>query len=130
MSEATVIRNRDIPVNSTPWGSLQWLISGEIVPGTGMTLGRVTFKPGERNPAHAHPNCEEILFVLQGTIEHSLPQGGTARLEPGDCIVLPPGGAHTAKNIGRDAAIVIVAFNAPDRKTELGHASPASPSQA
>lgn len=115
---ATVIRNRDIPVSNAPWGSLQWLVNGDTVPGAAMTLGRVTFKPGECNPAHAHPNCDEVLFVVQGTLEHSLPQGGTARLEPGDCIVLPRGGAHTAKNVGQDEAVVFVAFNAADRKTE------------
>lgn len=117
--KATVIHNRDIPVNTAEWGSLQWLVSGQTAPGTTMTLGRVTFKPGQSNPTHTHLNCEEILFVVQGALEHTLPQGGTARLETGDCIVLPPGGAHTAKNVGSDKAVVIVAFSAPDRQTSV-----------
>jgi quercetin dioxygenase-like cupin family protein len=119
MDQATVIRHTDIPVDSTPWGSLQWLIGGQTVPKTAMTLGRVTFKPGQSNPPHAHPNCEEILCVVAGTLEHSLPQGGTVRLETGDCIVLPRGHAHNAKNIGTVEAVAIVAFNTPDRKTDV-----------
>ncbi len=116
--DATVIRHHDVPVDNTSWGSLQWLANGDLAPGAGMTVGRVTFKPGESNPTHAHPNCDEVLFVVQGTIEHSLPQGGMARLEAGDCIVLPRGRAHTAKNVGQDEAVVLVAFNAGDRRTE------------
>ncbi|MBN1445055.1 MAG: cupin domain-containing protein [Candidatus Omnitrophica bacterium] len=116
--QAAVIRNKDIPVSLTSWGSLQWLVSGQTVSGTTMTLGRVTFKPGESNSSHSHPNCEEILYVAQGTIEHSLPQGGTVCLKQGDCIVMPQGSFHNAKNIGTDETIVIVAFNSPDRKTD------------
>lgn len=119
MQKATVIRRAETPVQSTAWGSLQWLVNGQAVPGTAMTLGRVTFKPGQSNPPHAHPNCEEILFVVEGTVEHTVPQGGTVRLEAGDCIVLPRGCAHTAKNIGAGDAVVIVAFNAPDRRTDV-----------
>ena len=119
MHQATVIRNADIPVQQTPWGSLQWLVNGKTAPGTAMTVGRVTFKPGQSNPPHGHPNCEEILFVVEGVIEHSLPQGGNVRLEAGDCIVLPQGQVHVARNIGDTDAVVIVAFNAPDRKTDV-----------
>jgi len=119
MEKSTVIRSTGIPVQSAPWGSLQWLVNGDTAPGTAMTLGRVTFKPGQSNPAHAHPNCDEILFVVAGSLEHSLPEGGSVRLEPGDCIALPRGCGHSAKNIGDTDAVVIVAFNAPDRKTDV-----------
>ena len=27
-------------------------------------------KPGGSNPAHRHPNCEEVLHVLEGDVEH------------------------------------------------------------
>ncbi len=119
MKKATIIRNVNTPVQQTPWGSLQWLVNGKTAPGTTMTVGRVTFKPGQSNPPHAHPNCEEVLFVVEGVIEHSLPQGGSVRLEAGDCIVLPQGEAHAATNIGHTDAVVIVSFNAPDRMTDV-----------
>jgi quercetin dioxygenase-like cupin family protein len=116
MEKGSVIRKGDAPVIETKWGSLQWLVSGENGASQQMTFGRVTFKPGAGNPAHLHPNCEEILFVVSGEIEHSLPGGGTARLRAGDCIVLPAGGAHWAKNVGDDEAVVVVAYNTADRK--------------
>jgi len=112
-----VVRGGDVPVNEQAWGSLQWLVGGERDQGCGMTFGRVTFKPGESNPGHHHPNCDEILFVVQGKVEHSLPAGGSAVLEPGDCIVIPRDGVHNARNVGDGEAVVVVAFNASDRKT-------------
>jgi quercetin dioxygenase-like cupin family protein len=118
MTEAEVVRNREVPVVSAPWGRLQWLVSGAAVPGATMTIGRVTFKPGQSNPRHVHPNCDEVLVVVEGTIEHSLPQGGVARLEAGDCVVLPRGGVHNAKNIGTTDAVVLVVFDSPHRQTE------------
>lgn len=113
---SSVIRGKDAPVRETKWGSLQWLVSAENGISEHMTVGRVTFNPGRSNPAHHHPNCEEVLFVVAGEIEHTLPEGGTARLQAGDCIVIPPGKAHLAKNIGDDEAVVLVAFSSADRK--------------
>ncbi len=112
-----VIRNSDVEVINTEWGSLQWLVSGAAGSSKNMTLGKVTFKPGEANPMHLHPNSDEILFVAHGEIEHVLPEGGTVRLSPGDCIVLEQGGMHQARNVGDSEAVVIVAFNTPDRQT-------------
>ena len=112
----SVIRKNDVQIQETEWGSQQWLVSAESGASQQMTLGRVTFKPGRSNPRHHHPNCEEVLYVVAGEIEHTLPEGGTARLQAGDCIVIPAGEAHLAKNIGDDEAVVLVAFSSADRK--------------
>jgi quercetin dioxygenase-like cupin family protein len=112
----SVVRKNDVQVQETEWGSLQWLVSAENGASEHMTIGRVTFQPGQSNPAHHHPNCEEILFIVAGEIEHTLPEGGTTVLRPGDCIVIPAGKAHLAKNIGDDEAVMLVAFNSADRK--------------
>jgi len=114
---ASVVRKDDIEVIKTSWGSLQWLVSGNNGASEKMTLGRVTFKPGQSNPPHFHPNCEEILYVVSGELEHSLPEGGTALLRPGDSIVLHRGQKHHAKNIGTDEAVVIVVFDSAYRET-------------
>lgn len=33
-------------------------------------MGIVRMRPGESEPAHRHPNCEEAIHVLEGDIEH------------------------------------------------------------
>ncbi len=113
---AKVIRKSDVAVESTDWGSLQWLVSDANNASEHMTFGRVTLKPGQANPPHHHPNGEEILFVVSGELEHTLPQGEAVTLRAGDCIVLPAGGIHWARNLGETEAVVIVAFNSACRK--------------
>jgi quercetin dioxygenase-like cupin family protein len=117
VAPACVKRGCEVPVNETSWGSLQWMVGRHNGASGHMTLGRVTIKPGMGNPVHQHPNCEEILLVIAGELEHTLPGGGTVRLRPGDCIVLAPGGFHRAVNVGRETAVVVVAFNSADRQT-------------
>ena len=115
---ARVIRSSDVEAEKTEWGSLQWLVSANNKASENITLGRVTFKPGQANPPHFHPNCEEVLYVVSGAVEHTLPQGGTAILNAGDCIVLPKGSKHSAKNTGTEEAVVIVAFDSAYRQTQ------------
>ena len=115
---ASIIRGTNVEAEKTEWGSLQWLVSANNKASENMTLGRVTFKPGQANPPHFHPNCEEILYVVNGTIEHTLPQGGTAILQAGDCIVLPKGSKHSARNTGTEEAVVIVVFDSAYRQTQ------------
>ena len=107
----------EIPVIEETWGTLQWLVSGRNGTSTTMTVGRVTIRPGMANPEHYHPNCEEVLFVQQGKIDHSLPSGGVVRLGAGDAIVIPQGIMHQARNAGTEEAVVIVAFNNAWRET-------------
>ena len=114
---STVIRGNEADVVQAPWGSLQWLVSGKDGSSEHMTFGRVTFRPGCSNPTHHHPNCEEILFVVSGEVEHSLPEGGTTVLRAGDCIVLPSGKGHQARNVGDEEAVVVVVFNSAQRET-------------
>jgi quercetin dioxygenase-like cupin family protein len=112
-----VVRGKDIKSVKTSWGSLQWLVSGLTGSSLSMTFGRVIIYPRSANPYHFHPNCEEILYVISGEIEHSLPEGGVTRLVPGDCIVMQKGMKHKARNVGDDDAVVVVAFNSAFRKT-------------
>jgi quercetin dioxygenase-like cupin family protein len=113
--KSKIIRKADAKVHTTPWGRLEWMVgSGEA--DYGMTFGRVTFKPGENNPAHLHPNCDEILFVVSGTIEHSIPEGGTTVLNAGDAILLPRNKFHRARNVGKDDAVCVVVFNSAHRE--------------
>src|SRR5690606_6214571 len=113
-----LVRNTDVDAIHTDWGSLRWLIRGSNGSSEEMTLGRVTINPGMANPLHQHPNCEEILYVESGRIEHTLPDGeGVVEMMTGDVIVIPQGKWHSARNIGSDEAVVIVAFNSAWRET-------------
>lgn len=98
------------------WGHLNWFVSAQIGNSDEMTLGKCTIKPGQENPRHYHPNCEEILQVISGTIAHSMGDD-VFEMGPGDTIVIPPNIMHNARNVGTDNAIMTIAFSAADRKT-------------
>jgi quercetin dioxygenase-like cupin family protein len=107
----------EIPAIDTGWGQLTWLVSAATMPGAEQTLGVVTIAPGRRNPLHAHPNCEELLYVVSGECEHQL---GDARyvLKPGSVIRIPRGVRHWARCTSAAPLVAVISFSSPDRQTE------------
>jgi quercetin dioxygenase-like cupin family protein len=96
------------------WGNLTWLASAEIGNAEGLTLGRVVIKAGQSNPRHAHPSCEEVLYLMAGRLEHSI-GGRKVILEPGDTLTVPAGVFHNAVSIGTEDADMIVAYSSAAR---------------
>ena len=94
-SDAIVRRAGSIAAQTAEFGVMRWLLDGDVVPGTAMTLGEVVIRAGRKNPLHAHPNAEEVLFLVEGALEHRVGEA-TYRLEPGDCIRVPAGEPHNA----------------------------------
>ena len=48
-------------------------------------------EPGER---HHHTLDFQLVYVLRGWVEFAYDRVGTVRLEPGSCVVQPPGISH------------------------------------
>ena len=96
------------------WGSLTWLAGQKIGNAQGLTLGRVVIRKGQSNPRHSHPNCEEVLYLLKGRLEHTLGDEKVI-LAPGDTIVLDAGIPHNATSIGEEDADMIVAYSSGAR---------------
>jgi quercetin dioxygenase-like cupin family protein len=116
MPNATVIRSADAPVEAFDWGALQWLVRGDSVSGCEQTFGVSRIGPGQKNPLHYHPNCEEILYVVSGRCDHTF-DGETASLAAGDAIVIPCGVRHNLVNTGEEDVVCIISFSSPDRQT-------------
>ena len=68
-------------------------------PGREVVQVRVDFDPGYAAPRHTHPG-EEIIYVLEGTLEYQIEGQPTATVKPGDVLFVPAGTIHTAKNVG------------------------------
>ena len=64
---------------------------------------RVTFAPGASFPRHKHPG-EEIIYVLEGTVEYDLDGKPPIALKAGDVLFVPAGVVHAAKNLGSTPA--------------------------
>lgn len=118
VSPAAVCRPLDGEILEVPWGMIGWSASRRIGNSTTMTFGRALIRAGQGNPRHRHPNCDEILHLLAGRLEHTF---GDARfiLEPGDTISIPTGVWHQATALGEQDAEMVICFSSADRITEL-----------
>lgn len=68
-------------------------------PGREAIQVRVDIAPGVTAPNHKHPG-EEIIYVLEGTLEYKLEGQPPVTLKAGDVLFIPYGTPHEVKNIG------------------------------
>ena len=111
---------------------IRYLVDGTRLGHSG--LFEMTLPPGANvPPAHSHSDAEEVLYVIEGKLRHSV--GDVERdLGPGDCAFTPKGAVHGFSNpfdepvrtltvltpdIGaqyfRDVAAVVNAGGPPDK---------------
>lgn len=64
---------------------------------------RVDFDPGAAFGKHTHPG-EEIIYVLEGSLEYEVEGKPPMTLKAGDVLFIPAGTIHAAKNVGSDIA--------------------------
>ena len=112
-----VNRRDEVQPDVAPFGEMRWLLNGDRSPGTAFTLGEVTIHAGSKNPLHVHDNAEEVLYLIEGTLEHRVGDD-TFTLHPGDVIRVPRGTPHDARSVGAIDARMVVAFDHPHRTFE------------
>ncbi len=78
-------------------------------PGREVLQARVDFAPGSSFPRHKHPG-EEIIYVIEGTLEYELPGKGWVTLKKGDVLFVPDGGVHAARNRGSAPAAELATY--------------------
>ena len=69
------------------------------VPGREVVQVRVDFDPGYVAPRHTHCG-EEVIYVLEGTLEYHVEGRPAATYKGGDVLLVPAGAIHWVKNIG------------------------------
>lgn len=117
METLSLLTQRDqLPVEELEWGTLQWLVNAQLLPGAQQTIGICHIKPGMSNPLHYHPNCEELLTVVNGTGKHSL-NGDWVPLRPGTTVRIPIGVKHNLVNEGPDTMVCWIIFSSAHRQT-------------
>jgi quercetin dioxygenase-like cupin family protein len=68
-------------------------------PGREVIQVRVDFDPGYASPRHTHRG-EEIIYVLEGTLEYQIDSKPLVTVKPGDVLFVAAGTVHAAKNVG------------------------------
>lgn len=101
-----------------PWGQIRWIWGSKIDGNAEQTLGHVVIQPGEKNASHAHPNCEELLYVLTGECDHWVGDE-KYRLKPGMTISIPRGSEHYAQVTSSEPLRALIFYSSPDRETNI-----------
>ena len=114
-AQAAVRHFADTPEVKYPWGWIRWLMNGKIDPEASQTLGIVQINPGQRNPLHMHPNCEELLYVISGSAENII-GNSKVTIGPGDLVRIPKGVPHQAITIGNEPFRAVISYSSNDRQ--------------
>ena len=79
------------------------------VPGREVIQVRVDLDPGVAFPKHRHPG-EEIINVLEGSLEYEVEGKPPVTLKAGDVLFIPAGTIHAAKNVGSGNAAELATY--------------------
>ncbi len=79
------------------------------IPGYEMIQALVGFAPDVMAPRHSHPG-EEIVYVVEGTIEYQLDGQPPVTLKAGDVLFVPAGVFHAARNVGTGHASELATY--------------------
>ncbi len=70
---------------------------------------RVDFAPEASFPRHKHPG-EEIIYVLEGSLEYQVAGSPPVVLKAGDVLFVPYGTVHSARNVGTSPAAELATY--------------------
>jgi quercetin dioxygenase-like cupin family protein len=79
------------------------------VPGREAIQARVDIAPGALAPKHRHPG-EEIIYVLEGSLEYEVEGKPPVTLKAGDVLFIPAGTIHAARNVGSGNAAELATY--------------------
>ena len=79
------------------------------VPGREVIQVRVGIAPGVTAPRHSHPG-EEIVYMLEGTLEYRLDARPPVTLKPGEVLFIPAGVVHAVTNVGQGNAAELATY--------------------
>jgi quercetin dioxygenase-like cupin family protein len=70
---------------------------------------RVDFDPGAAFGKHTHPG-EEIIYVLEGSLEYQVEGRPPVTLKAGDVFFVPANTVHAARNVGSSTAAELATY--------------------
>ena len=101
---------RDIPSDRLDWGELAWISRPSTTGSRQITEALVTLAPGFGHDFHRHPQQEELLYVLSGTVEQWIEEEKRT-LTAGDAVFVSRGVVHASFNTGSEDAKFLVVLS-------------------
>jgi len=83
------------PNMEAPWGTVRWLSRPEETGSRQLTVVEVEIAPGEGHDFHVHPDQDELIYVVAGSVEQWIDRE-MRMLGPGDAVFVGMGVAHAS----------------------------------
>jgi len=100
------------------WGRLRWLCNPPSTGAKDLTVIDVTLSPGKGHNFHRHPDQEEVILCVAGSVEQWVDREKRI-LGPGDSAFIPAGVVHASFNVGQGEAKVVAILG--PCKGEIGY---------
>jgi len=108
-----IIHEQEAEEIRLPGRAMKWLVSSNTLPSENMSVCVIRVPAGETvHPAHAHPNCEEFIYVMQGQ-GRIMVDGDVADVQAGTSVLFPAESIHMLQNSGSEDMKVICFFAPP-----------------
>ena len=88
------------------WGVMGWVSRPATTKTKDLVVIEVTLEPGGGHNFHKHPEQEEVIYVLDGTIEQWLGEE-MQMLSSGDTVFIPSDTVHASFNVSGQTAKVL-----------------------
>ncbi len=90
------------------WGSLGWASRPEDTGSKNLVVIEVTLAPGQGHNFHKHPNQEEIIYMIDGTVEQWI-RDKKQIIKGGDVAFIPQDTVHASFNeFAKDVKILAI----------------------
>lgn len=89
-------------------------MNSELGGSEAVSVARMRVMAGEVTERHRHPNCDEVVLVLEGKAELEV-EGIRSELAAGDCQVIPAGCAHLVRNAGELELLLVLSYGSGRR---------------
>ena len=100
-----IIRS-ETPREQLDWGTLGWLSHPPTTNNKNLTVIDVELFPGKGHDFHKHPDQEEVIVCVKGTLEQWV--GEEMRmLKPGDAVFIQADVVHASFNMGDENAYAL-----------------------
>jgi len=105
------VTDKEIEVEELPWGPHEWLSRPGLTDAEKLLVVRVKMPAGKAHEFHRHPECEEVLYILEGQAEQWVGEKKQI-LKAGEVAHIPTNVVHGTYNIS-DSVCVFLAILSP-----------------
>lgn len=104
------IASVDVERDELDWGTIGWLSRPESTNAKDIVAMEVGLSPGYGHDFHKHPEQEEVIYVIEGSVEQWL-EDKKQVLNAGDSVFIPADMVHASFNVSSQPAKLFVTLS-------------------